>query len=156
MIERTTSKDWGLLILRLAGVYLMLGHGLGKIVPLVTGGGDSWVASVANLGLPWPTLFAWAAALAETAGGLCLALGLYTRTAAFFVAATMGVAAFIRHRAALHFLTWLGLTSPGPEELQAAGNPERALLYLLIAVGVLVLGGGNLSLDTRLQQRRRR
>lgn len=155
-MERSTSKDWGLLVLRLAGVYLALGHGLGKFVPLVTGGGDAWVASVARLGLPWPTLFAWAAALAELAGGLCMAAGLYTRTAAFFVAINMGVAAFIRHRAALHFVAWLGLASPTAEQMQAAGDPERALLYLLIAVGLLVLGGGNLSLDTRLQQRRRR
>lgn len=155
-MERNTAKDWGLLVLRLAGFYLMLGHGLGKIVPLATGTGDTWVAAVTRLGLPMPLYFAWAAALAETVGGLCLALGLFTRTAAFFIACTMGVAAFVRHRAALHFLNWIGLASPTAEELQGAGDPERSILFLLIAVGLLILGGGNLSLEAKLKGRRRR
>lgn len=155
-MQRDGARDWGLLIIRLAGLYLAFGHGLGKLVPLATGAGDSWIAAVESLGFPMPIAFAWASALAETIGGLCLAFGLYTRTAAFFVAFNMGVAALVRHRAAVHFLGWIGLASPTAEELQAAGNPERAILYLLIAIGLLILGGGNLSLDTRLQQRRRR
>lgn len=155
-MERRSATDWALLVLRLAGIYLALGHGTGKLIPLLTGGGDAWIAAVARLGFPMPVFFAWASALAETVGGLCIALGLYTRAAAFFTAFNMGVAAFVRHRAALHFLGWIGLASPSAEELQAAGDPERAILFLLISIALLIMGGGSLSLEARLQQRRRR
>jgi putative oxidoreductase len=58
----------GSLLLRLAGLYLALGHGLGKVTGLA--GGDSRLPeALAGMGFPMPVLFAWAAALAELAGG---------------------------------------------------------------------------------------
>jgi putative oxidoreductase len=154
MREQTTGKDYALLFLRLAGLYLALGHGLGKILAL-TSGQDWWVNAVAGLGLPMPIVFAWAAGLAEFVGGLCIALGLYTRTAAFFAACTMFTAAFLRHAAITQFFAWLGLSAATPDQLESLGNPERAILYLLICIALMTLGGGRLSLDARLDRRHR-
>ena len=46
------------------GLTLALGHGL----PKVTGGISRFAEGVAALGFPFPTFFAWCAALAELAG----------------------------------------------------------------------------------------
>jgi len=154
MHERTTAKDYALLALRLAGLYLALGHGLGKILAL-TSGQDWWINAVTGLGFPFPVVFAWAAALSEFIGGLCIALGLFTRAAAFFAACTMATAAFLRHGAITQFLAWIGLSSATPEQLDSLGNPERAILFLLIWIALMILGGGNLSLQRKIEERRR-
>ena len=153
-MTRTTSQDMALLLLRLVGLYLALGHGLGKIVALTSGSGAHIVRMVDGLGFPAPVLFAWALALAEFAGGLCVFVGLRTRVAAFFPAFAMLVAAFVNHGAMTRWLAWIGLSGAPPEQIRAAGNPELAILYLLSFATLVVLGGGRLSLDERLKGRR--
>ena len=87
------QTDIGLLVLRLgAGLFMAFGHGFGKIPP-----SDGFIGGVEKLGLPMPIFFAWMAAFSEFLGGLLIALGLFTRPAAFFWICTMGTAAFIRH-----------------------------------------------------------
>jgi putative oxidoreductase len=102
-----------------------------------------------------PAVFAWAAALAELVGGLLVAFGLLTRWAALFGAATMFVAAFLRHRALSHWLAAAGIGSPSEETLKAWGNPEMATLFLLILLALALLGPGGWSLDAKLRRRRR-
>ncbi len=117
--------DAGLTLLRVfAGLSLALAHGLGKMPP-----GEKFVAGVAELGFPAPGLFAWAAALAELAGGLLVAVGLATRPAAAMAGFTMLVAAFGRHAA------------------DPYAKKEMALLYLGIMLAFVVMGGGRFSLD---------
>ena len=58
-----------------------------------------------------------------------------TRPAAFFVSATMIVAAFVRH-------------ADDP-----FGSAEKAYLYLVIGLVYLVLGSGRLSLDQVIRRR---
>ena len=123
--------DVGLLVLRVfAGVSLALAHGLGKLPP-----SDRFLRGVAEMGFPAPTLFGWAAALSEFAGGLLLAAGLLTRPAAVLIAITMGVAAFVRQ----------------------AGDPfgerELALLYGAVALLFACAGAGRLSLDAAVARR---
>ena len=123
--------DLAFLVLRLvAGLALALAHGINKLPPT-----ESFVAGVAEMGFPAPLLFAWAAGLAEFAGGLLLALGLFTRPAAFGILTTMVVATFIRQ----------------------AGDPfterEAAVLHGAIALFFLMVGPGRLSLDARLGRR---
>ena len=127
----SAAADAGLLVLRVfMGLALALGHGLGKLPPSAR-----FLAGVEEMGFPLPVLFGWAAALSEFAGGILIALGLLTRPAAFFVAVTMAVAAFVRE----------------------AGNPfgdrELALLYGAVAVMLLLAGAGRYSADARLRGR---
>lgn len=123
--------DAGLLLLRLfAGLSIAFTHGLAKI-PI----SESFVAGIAEMGFPLPDLFAWAAAMAEFAGGLLIAVGLFTRPASFFLLLTMAVAAFIRN----------------------SGNPyvdrELALLYGSVALLFLLAGAGRFSLDALVRGR---
>lgn len=147
------KADVGLLVLRLAGLGLAVAHGWGKVAALSTGQGGRFIEGVASLGFPAPAFFALAAALSEFLGGICVALGLGTRVAAGFAAATMFVAAFARHRAHAHFLSWLGVAPASEESLKAWGNPELALVYLAAFVAVALLGPGRLALDPLVRRR---
>lgn len=144
------NKDLGLLILRLSGLGLATAHGWGKFSALAAGGGERFIASVGNLGFPVPTLFAWAAALSEFVGGLCITLGLGTRVASSFAAMTMFVAAFVRHKAHAHLAVSLGLMQASEETLKAWGNPELALMYFGAFVAICLAGPGRFALDARI------
>lgn len=118
----------GLLVARLwAGLTLAFAHGWGKVPP-----SEGFVEGVRGLGFPMPELFAWAAGLAELAGGLCLALGLATRPAAFFVGFTMLTAGLGKH-----------LDDP-------FGKKELSLCYLAFALLFLFAGAGKFSADAKL------
>jgi putative oxidoreductase len=144
-----TSRDVGLLILRLAGLYLALGHGLGKVIGLATGE-SRFPATVASMGFPAPMFFAWAAALAEFAGGLAVTLGLFTRWAATFAATSMFVAGFVRHHALAQFFSWLAIAPVADEVLETWRDPELALVYLLVFVALAFAGPGRFSIDAQL------
>lgn len=125
----SATADLGVLLLRVfAGLSLALAHGLGKLPP-----SERFLVGIAEMGFPLPIVFGWAAALSELVGGILVALGLFTRPAAFFIAVTMSVAAFIRQ----------------------AGDPfselELALLYGIVAVTLLLVGAGRYSIDRHLQ-----
>lgn|SRR5690606_2554974 len=120
------ATELAMLLLRVSsGVLLALAYGINKIPP-----SDGFVAFVGRLGFPEPLLFGWAAGIAEFAGGILLAAGLFTRPAAFFIAVTMAVAAFIAE----------------------AGNNlnERApaLILMVVAVTYLIAGPGRFSIDS--------
>ena len=113
------------LLLRVAsGLMMALLHGWAKVPP-----SEKFILGVTELGFPAPLFFAWCAGLAEFAGGILLAVGLFTRPAALFVAFTMGVAAFGRH-----------LNDPFERK-------ELSLLYLGISLFFLAYGAGKVSLD---------
>lgn len=142
-------RDIGLLILRLAGLYLALGHGWGKVVGLASGT-SQFPAGLAGMGFPMPALFAWGAGLSEFLGGLAVAFGLYTRWAAAFAGFTMFVAAFVRHHAHGHLASWLGIAPASEETVKAWGNPELALTYLAIFAAIALLGPGRWAVDAKL------
>jgi putative oxidoreductase len=119
------NPDLGLLVLRaFAGLAMAFAHGLKKIPPA-----DGFINAVGGLGFPLPFVFAWSAGLAEFAGGLLIAVGLYTRYAALFLGFTMAVAAFGAHAA------------------DPFAKQELSLLYLAICTLILLQGAGRFSLD---------
>jgi putative oxidoreductase len=122
----------GLTILRVfTGLSMAFAHGLGKIPP-----SERFVEGTANMGFPMPEFFAWAAGLSEFGGGVCLALGLFTRPSAFFLCCTMFVAGFIRHAA------------------DPFGGKEKALLFLAISLAFLLIGAGKYGVDAWVRSRR--
>jgi putative oxidoreductase len=139
--------DAALLILRLSGLGLALAHGWAKIERFLSGESSQFVEGVARLGFPYPTVFAWAATLAELVGGFLIAFGLLTRVAAGFAGFTMFVATFLRHRRAQQTLAVFGINAVPADVLESWGNPERAALYLLIFLALVLMGGGRFSLD---------
>ena len=129
--DTSRATDLGLLVLRLGiGLPLALAHGLGKVPPSA-----GFIDGTAEMGFPLPALFAWAAALSEFLGGLLIAVGLATRPAAFFVACTMGVAAFVRHGG------------------DSFGDKEKAILFLVGALALLLAGAGRYAVDAWIARR---
>ena len=130
-IENSLTTDLSLALFRLfAGLSLALGHGIKKVPPSA-----GFIEHTGDLGFPFPEFFAYSAGLTEFAGALLLAIGLFTRPAAFFVAITMFVAGFINHA-----------NDP-------FGTAEKAYLYFAIAVLYLVLGSGRFSADSWARRR---
>lgn len=124
------AAEVGMLVLRVfAGLSLALAHGWVALPPPA-----GMVDGVAKMGFPAPTLWAWMAKLAEFVGGICLALGLGTRLASFFVACTMATAGFI-HRARDPYY-----------------NKELAFVFLAIAIAFLLSGAGRLSIDALIRR----
>ena len=129
------AADFGLLVLRLTGLLLALGHGWGKIQ-----NPGAMAGMLGQMGMPAPTLLSWLAALGEFGGGILLALGLLTRFSAFLVVAVMAVALTQVHLHDPWFMTGKG------------GAKEPALLYLLPALALLFTGSGRFGLDALLRR----
>jgi len=124
------NPDLGLLLFRLfIGLTMALAHGLGKTPPP-----EQLIEGVAKMGFPMAIVFAWAASLSELLGGLCIAVGLYTRQASAFLGFTMAVAAFRAH---------------GADPFQMK---EMSLLYLAACVLFLFHGAGKYSLDKMIRK----
>ena len=121
----------GLLWLRLLMGIGIAHHGFGKVF-----GGhiDKFAQGVAHDGLPFPLIMAWAAALSEFLGGICIAIGFQTQLAAFFVFATMSVAIFIHHAA------------------DPLSVKELALCYWTMAATLILTGGGPYTVEVRLKK----
>ena len=119
------ASDVGLAFLRLAGIGLAT-HGYQKVF-----GGDmsGFAGFVEKIGFPLPHVFAWAAAIAELAGGALVAVGLFTRFGATFAAITMFVAAFLAH---------------AKDDFDTR---EKALSYLVIMLAIACIGPGKWSVD---------
>ncbi|MGB7068464.1 MAG: DoxX family protein [Pyrinomonadaceae bacterium] len=119
----------GLALLRIfTGISLAMAHGIGKLPP-----SEKFVEGVSNMGLPAPIVFAWAASLSESVGAVFLALGLFTRFSAFFIACVM-LGALI------------GVHAADPYQKQ-----ELAFLYLFIAIAFMLKGSGDWSIDSFLR-----
>lgn len=128
-----TLTDTGLLIARsmvgVVGVY----HGGQKLFGLFGGGGfSSTVEAMGSMGMPLPTLSAFAAGSAEFFGGIALIVGLLTRFAGANFAFTMLVASFAVHGGAF-----------GAQN----GGMEYPLTLAMVALAIALTGPGRFALD---------
>ena len=128
-----TSATWATLPLRLAMGVAFVGHGLQKVLGSFGGPGFKQFTSFpAPFSFMRPAaLWMGAAAFAELIGGLLVVLGLFTRLGAFLIVGVMLTAIF--------GVLWPRFFAPEGMEL--------ALAFLGIALALLILGGGQLSVD---------
>ena len=139
MANRSSSVwvDRGLLVLRVGIGLMFLFHG----VPKLLGGPEKWQGlgmAMGNLGVTVaPVFWGFMAASAESVGGLCLLLGLFTRAAAAMMAATMAVAV------TMHLSRGDGLYG-------ASHAIEAGVVFL----SLILMGAGRYSLDRGLLGKR--
>lgn len=128
------SLDFGLLLLRL-GLLLFLAHGVHKAVDMPT-----FVRQVdANLvGGQAPELFAWMVMIGQVALPVLVVVGLFTRPAAFLVAAMM---------VTIWVLEVYLRADYTPLTAEGALTGEAALLYVVLALPLVFTGAGRWSLD---------
>jgi putative oxidoreductase len=124
-------------LVRITAGLLLMPHGAQKLFGWFGGYGLTATGEFfgTQLGLQPGLLFALLAGLVEFFGGLALVVGLLTRPAALAVAVLMGVAMLGVHLPNGFFWT--------------SGGYEYPLMWGLIALALLLGGGGRYSLDRR-------
>lgn len=121
-----------------AGLMIFYIHGLHKL----EGGieyfrnGTPWVLEneVAGMHVPAPLAAAVFATVVQFICSLFIIVGLFTRVNAVLLAGALGGAI--------------------AQNLLAGRDPQLALLYTLVVVAIILLGGGPLSLDSRLRAKK--
>lgn len=138
-----TSATWFTLPIRLALAAVMIGHGAQKVLGSFGGPGfNTYISGTTPFGFMRPTWF-WlsAAAFSEFVGGILIGLGFLTRVGAFFIACTMLTAVVGVH--------WTG------GFFAANRGYEYPLSLLAMALGLMISGGGQASVDRALSGGRR-
>lgn len=127
--------DLGLLLLRLGGLALVP-HGLHKALDMP---GFSREVAAHAVGAQAPDLIAWVVMLIQVALPLLVAVGLFTRPAAFVLASVMALIWV------LVIVLPLGYTVVGPD---GALTGENALLYVALSLPLAFTGAGRWSVDS--------
>jgi len=123
--------DLALLLLRLAfGIGMIIGHGWPKLMKL-TGSGEVQFMDFLGLG---PTISLSLAVFAEALCAALLVIGLFTRWASIPLIVTMLVAVLVAN--------WG----------EPFGSWEKAFLYLIAYLCLLITGPGWYSLDARINK----
>lgn len=129
MSLRPRTLDLGLLTLRVGiGGFMLYAHGWGKLMKLLDGGNPKFPDP---LGIGNELSFA-CAALTESVCSAAIVLGVMTRLNAAALGFTMAVAVFLQH---------------GGDPF---ANLEKALLYLVGCVALILTGPGKYTLQRRL------
>lgn len=131
-------SDIGLLILRVGIGIMFMGHGLPKLIA----GPEQWVilgGAMNAVGVDFaPMVWGFIAAVSESAGGMLLALGFFTRLACFVLLNTMIVAT------SMHI-------SNGDSFVKYSHALEAGILFL----SLLFIGPGKYSMDDQISSIRR-
>jgi putative oxidoreductase len=115
-------------------------------------GPEGFARLLDQIGVPLPTLSAWAVTLVEVAGGLAILLGVLVVAASIPLIGTMVAAMFTVHLPnGFSSVKTIGLTAAGP----VFGPPgyEINLVYIAALLVLAVLGPGPLSADRLLGRR---
>jgi len=134
-----TSATWATVPLRLVMGAAFIGHGAQKVLGSFGGPGFSKFTSFpAPFSFMRPAaLWMGAAAFAELIGGVLILLGLFTRIGAFLIVCVM--------LTAIVGVLWPRFFAPEGMEL--------ALAFLGMALALLIMGGGQLSVDRMIAAR---
>ena len=131
----------GLTLVRVALGIVFTVSGVGKVLgvgPKAMGIGG-FAGFLGGLGVPFPTLAAWAVGLLELVGGVLLLVGLLTRIVSVLLAINMAAALVLVHL---------------PSGFVASnGGYEYVLVLALCSLGVAVGGPGALSVDAAVDGR---
>lgn len=127
--DRITPLAWPLV--RCATGLILAVHGWGK----VTRGAEAFVPTFVKMGLEPALMVYWTLLVVEFIGGICLALGLFTRFWAAAVAIEMFVIVSIYIP---NGFAWLNR------------GYEYVLLWGLVSLAIWIRGGGEYSLDRKL------
>lgn len=134
IIDRLAILSWPLV--RIITGLLLMPHGAQKLFGWFGGGGLSGTGQFfeSSLGMSPGVLWAGAAGTVEFFGGLALVLGLLTRPAALGVVVLMCVAMTVHIPQGFFW---------------SDGGYEYPLMWGILAVAILLRGGGEWSLDAR-------
>lgn len=141
-----TRADYSALLLRIGLGLVMFPHGAQKLFGWFGGYGFSGTMNFFTETMGIPYIFALAAILAESLGALALIAGLLTRVAALGIGITIGVAAVMAHLPYGFFMNWFGT--------QAGEGFEYHILVVVMALALIVRGGGSWSLDEWLTRKK--
>jgi len=135
-LQNKDTLSWTLV--RVTTGLILMPHGAQKLFGWFGGGGLSGTGQFfsENLGLNPGILFAGVAGLTEFVGGLFLVIGLLTRLSAAAVVVLMAYAAFAVHLGNGFFWT--------------SGGFEFPLLWGLMALAIMIGGGGPISVDRKI------
>jgi putative oxidoreductase len=136
----STSSTWATVPLRLAMGVAFIGHGAQKVLGSFGGPGfKAFTSFPAPFSFMRPSaLWMGAAAFAELIGGLLILLGLFTRIGAFLIVCVM--------LTAIAGVLW-------PKGFFAPEGMELAVAFLGMALALLILGGGQASVDRLIAPR---
>lgn len=133
-MTRGFNPGLGLAFLRVIVGIVFVAHG----VPKLTGGMEGTAAFFGSLGIPAPTLAAWAIALLETGGGILLVVGFLVTPIAILLAVHMAVGIFL-----VHIPNGFYVIGPGQ------GGVEFNLLLVAALMALVFAGPGAGALDAR-------
>ncbi|MDH4163635.1 MAG: DoxX family protein [Nitrospirota bacterium] len=141
-----TNNDVVVLILRLMLGIVFFPHGMQKLLGWYGGYGFEGTMGFFTGTFGIPAVFAFLAIMAEGLGSLGLITGLFTRVAAFGVTVNMLVAVKMLHLQHGFFMNWFGN--------QKGEGYEFHLLAIVIGVALMIRGGGALSVDGLLSDKK--
>ena len=143
-------QTYGIALLRVSlGVYYVLHGYFGWQVV----GVERFAALNASMGIPLPTISAWAVVLGHLVGGVLLVIGLYARLGALMNIPIMAGAALLVYFDQGFFMH--GIVTNPATGAAVAGGYEYSLFLLLATTAILLMGGGPLSVDARTRNRMR-
>lgn len=141
-----TDSDIAPLVLRVILGIVFYFHGMQKLTTMYGGYGFTGTMGFFTGKLGIPALFAFLAIMAEGIGWAGLISGLLTRVAAFGITVNMIVAVYMLHWQNGIFMNWFGN--------QKGEGFEYHLLAIAIGIVLIIKGGGALSVDRVLAERK--
>jgi putative oxidoreductase len=141
-----TDNDVAILVIRLMLGIVFFPHGMQKLFGWFGGYGFTGSMGFFTSKLAVPAVFAFLAIMAEGLGSLGLITGLLTRVAAFGIAVNMAVAVYMLHWQNGFFMNWFGN--------QKGEGFEYHLLVIGMALAIMIKGGGALSVDRALSDKK--